>query len=98
MAERAQIHDGAKRTTDQALDFLRPAALFAARRFAIAARMSSARKHAVFRGQPTLIAIAQERRHLFFHAGGAQHFGVAKLHQHRAFGMLGVGAGNSDGT
>ena len=97
-AERLQIEGGAQRAADQALDFLRAAGLLAARRFAVHARVRRARQHAVLGRQPALTLALQETRHLVFDAGGADDLGVAALDQHRAFGMLGVLAGDADGA
>ena len=83
------IHHRAQGAADQALDLLRAAGLLAAGRLALAAGVGGARQHAVFRGDPALAGIAQERRHAAFHAGGAQHLGVAHADQAGAFGVAG---------
>ena len=49
--------------------------------------LSRARQHAVFRGHPALAGVAHERRHTAFHAGGAEHLGVAHADQAGTFGM-----------
>src|SRR5207248_2619890 len=54
LAQLLQVDDGAQAATDETLNFLRAAGLFAARRFAPRARVGGAREHAVFRGEPTL--------------------------------------------
>src|SRR3546814_15136966 len=51
--------------------------------------MGGARQHAVFGSHPALALATQKTRYTIFHAGGAQHAGVAKTDQHRAFGMAG---------
>ena len=89
-----QIHHRAQGAPDQALDFLCATGLLAARRFAVHPAAGGARQHAVFRRHPALTLAAQKRRHFFVDAGGADDLGVAALDQHRAFGMLGVIAGN----
>ena len=71
---------------------MRAAALPAARGFAVRAGVGGARQHAVFGGDPAFALAAQERRHAFLDAGGAQHAGVAEADQHRAFGVAGVAA------
>ena len=60
--------------------------------------MSSARQHAVFSRYPALATAFFVRRHAVFHTGGAQHLGIAKLNQHRAFGVDGVATGDFDGA
>jgi hypothetical protein len=97
-AKRLQVERGAQRAADQALDFLRAAALLAPGRFAVHARMRRARQHAVFGRQPALPFALQEARHLLFDAGGADHLGVAAFDQHGTFGMLGVLAGQAHGA
>ena len=52
-----------------------------------AARVRGARQHAVFGGDPALALAAQERRHAFLDARGAQHARLAELDEHRAFGV-----------
>ncbi|MNV73049.1 hypothetical protein D3C71_1661790 [compost metagenome] len=83
----AHVEHGAQAAADQALDFLRAAALLAARGFAVTARMRRARQHAVFRRDPAFALALQKRRYFFQHAGGAQHVRVARLHQYRPFGV-----------
>ena len=58
---------------DQALDFLGAAGLLALGRLARGAGVGRARQHAVFGGDPALALAAQEGRHVFLDAGGAQH-------------------------
>ena len=89
-AKQTQIKDTAQRTADQALDFLRAAALLAARGFAVAACVGGAGQHAIFGRHPTLTRAALVRWHFFFDRCGAQDFGPAKGDQHRTFGMTGV--------
>ena len=96
LTEQLQIEYRAHGAANQALDFLGAPALLAFGGFAVAAGVSGARQHAVFRSHPTLAATALVRRHALFHRGGAQDFGAAKSDQHRAFGMRGVGAGDGD--
>ena len=93
LAERAQIDDGAQRAADEPLDLLRAPALLALGGFARGARVRGARQHAVLGGDPALALAAQERRHAFLDAGGAQHARIAELDQHRAFGVLRVSDG-----
>src|SRR5690606_26573994 len=52
--------------------------------------------HAVFGGDPAFALAAQEARHAIFHAGRAQHAGLAEGNQHRALGMAGVAALDAD--
>jgi hypothetical protein len=80
---------------NQPLDFLGAAALFAARRLAVTAGMGGAGQHAVFGRDPAFTAAFFVARHFFFNRSGAQHLGIAKLDQHRAFGMHGVAASDA---
>ena len=79
--------DRAQRAADQPLDLLRAAADLAGRRFALRARRGRARQHAVFRGDPALAGVAQERRHAILDAGRADDARAADLDQDRAFGV-----------
>ena len=67
LAQLGQVKHGAHAAPDQALDFLRPAALLAACRFPVAAGMGGAWQHAVFGRHPAFAAALLVRRHLFFH-------------------------------
>jgi hypothetical protein len=87
LAHLRAIDHRTQRAADQALDFLRAARLLAACGLALAACMSRARQHAVFRGHPALAGVAHERRHTAFHASGAEHLGVAHADQAGTFGM-----------
>ena len=89
LAELGQIGDRAQAAADQPLDFLRASALPAARRLAVGAGRRRARQHPVFRSDPSLAGIAQERRHPLLDRGGAQHMGVAEFREARAFGIFG---------
>src|SRR5262249_39080236 len=88
-AHRREIDDGAQRAADQALDLLRAAGLLAARGLAVGARVGRARQHAVLGGHPAAARIAHPGRHLLVDRGGAEHVGVAELHQARALGVAG---------
>jgi len=88
-AQRFEIDDGAQRPADEALDFLRAAALLAGGGFAAHAVAGGARQHAVFGRHPALAAVAQPRRRLVFQAGGDEHMRVAELDETGAFGMFG---------
>ena len=72
---------------DQALYFLRPAGLLAARRLARRPGVRGARQHAVLGGDPPLVLPAQERRYVFLDTRRAQHPGTPEAHQYRAFGV-----------
>src|SRR5690606_25343594 len=89
LAEQLAIDAGAQRTADQSLDLQRAAALLAARGLAVAAGVGGARQHAVLGGDPAFALAAQERGHPVFHAGGAEHPGLAETDQYRAFGVAG---------
>src|SRR3546814_1765462 len=75
--------------SDQPLDFLRAARLFAPGRLAVAARVRGAREHPVFGGHPALALAAQPGRQAFLDARGHQHARVAEADQHRPLGMAG---------
>jgi len=60
--------------------------------------VGGAGQHAVFGSDPAFARAFFVARHFLFHRRGAQHFGVAKLNQHRAFGMHGVVTGNAHGA
>ena len=98
LAEELEVEDAAQRPADQALDLLRPPALLAARRLAIAARVRGAGQHAVFGSEPALAAAALVRRHLVFDRGGAQHLGVAERDEDRALGVAREAALDGDGA
>ena len=97
-AERRQINYGAQRAANQALDFHGAPLLFAACGFAHGALVRGARQHAVFCRDPALIFAAQERRHLFFDAGGAEDVGVAAADECRTFGVFIDAAFDADGA
>src|SRR5450631_1202483 len=98
LAERLQINDCAQRATDEALDLLSSAALFAARRLARTPRMRGTRQHAVFGRYPPLAFAAQKMRYAIFDTRGAQHLGIATLDEYRAFSMLAEAARQLHGT
>jgi len=95
LAQFFQIEHRTHGAADQALDFLRAAALFAACGLAVAAGMGGAGEHAVFSRHPALAAAFFVARHFFFDRSSAQDAGVAKLDQHRAFGVNGVATGDA---
>ena len=97
-AERGQIHHRTQRAADEALDFHGAPLLFATCGFAHGAFMGGARQHAVFGRDPALVFAAQERRHFFFHAGGAEDVGVAAADKRRAFGVFIDTAFDADGA
>ena len=97
-AERGQIDHRTQRAADEALDFHGAPLLFATRGFAHGALVRGARQHAVFRRDPALVFAAQERRHFFFHAGGAKDVGVAAADERRAFGVFIDTAFDADGA
>ena len=89
LAHGRQVDHRAQRAADQALDLLRAARLLAARGLAVGAGMGRARQHAVLGGHPAAAGVAHPGRHPLVDRGGAQHVGVAELHQARALGMAG---------
>jgi hypothetical protein len=58
--------------------------------------VGGARQHAVFGRHPAPPLALEKRRHPLLDAGGADHPGIAELHQHRAFGVLGELPGDPD--
>ncbi len=90
-----QIEHRAHRAADQALDFLRAAALLAAGGFPVAAGVRGARQHAVFGRHPAFAAALLVAGNSFLDGSGAQHPCAAELDQHRAFGVNGVVAGDA---
>src|SRR5690606_5349510 len=93
-----QVEYGAQAASDQALDLLGAAALLAARRFAIGARMGRARQHAVFGRHPAPRPALQDWRRRVQDAGVAQHVRGAHADKHGAFGMAGESGQEFNGT
>src|SRR5260221_8897212 len=58
--------------------------------FAGTARMGCTRQHSIFRRYPTFATPFQKWGHPFFHGCSAQHPRLARLDQHRAFGVIQV--------
>src|SRR5450631_3096728 len=98
LAQAFQVDHGPKGTADQALNFLRPPGLLAARRLARRPGVRRPRQHAVLGGDPPLILPPQERRHAFLDTGRAQHAGTPEAHQYRAFGVLRKPSHEGEGT
>jgi len=92
LAERAAVDAGTQGAADQALDLQRAAALLAAGGFAVVTGVGRTRQHAVLGGHPAFALATQEARHAVFHAGRAQHAGLAEADQDRALGVTGEGA------
>lgn len=86
--KRAQVHHGAKRAADQALDFLGAPALLAGRSFALHPITGRARQHAVFGRHPALAAVAKPCRRLLLKARGAEDVGVAEADEAGPFRMF----------
>ena len=97
-AQRLHVDHRAQCAADQALDFLRAARLFAARGFAVHARVGRTRQHAVFGGDPALPPAFEKARHFFLDARSAQHLGIAAFDEHRSLGVSGVTARDADGA
>lgn len=98
LAQRFEIDHGAQAAADQPLDFLGSAGLLATGRLAAHSVVRRARQHAVFGRDPAAILVAQPGRHTFINRGRAEHAGIAKANQHRAFGVFGEMAGEGDLT
>ena len=98
LAQSFEVDRGPQRATDQALNFQRAPPLTARRRLAAHSTARGTWQHAVLRSDPTLALPLEKHRHPFFHAGVAQHNGVAELHQHRSLGVLGEVSGEPDGA
>ena len=92
LAQFSQIEHGTHRAANEALNFLRSATLFAAGGFAIATRVRCAGQHAIFGCDPAFAAALFVSWYFFFHRGGTQNTGIAKLNEHRAFCVHGVAA------
>jgi hypothetical protein len=60
--------------------------------------VGGAGQHAIFSGDPAFARAFFVARHFFFYRSCAQHLGVAKFDQNRAFGVHGVVAGNTHGA
>ncbi|OIQ74488.1 hypothetical protein GALL_438610 [mine drainage metagenome] len=67
LAECVEVEHRAQGTSNETLDLLGAALLFAALGFALASRMRGARQHAIFGRHPTLAAAALVRRHPLLH-------------------------------
>ena len=96
LTELFQVEHRPQRTANQALDLLRAAALLAARGFAVISGVGGAGQHAIFGGDPALTGAFFVTWHFFLNRRRAQHFGGAKLNQHRALGIGRVVAGDGD--
>ncbi len=77
----------AQAAADQTLDFLRAAALLAARGLAAHPCVGGCRQHAVFGGYPALFFTAQEWWDIFVDGGSANDFGVTTLDKAGTVGM-----------
>src|SRR5208283_4740542 len=88
----------AQRASDEALNFLRAAALPSLGRFARGAGQSRARQHSVLTGNPSFAGIAQECGHRFFDRCRAYDARVAHLNQRRALGGRDEVGDDVDGT
>src|SRR2546421_12906544 len=73
--------------TNQALNLLSTTA-DATIAFARAARISCARQHIIFSGNPALAFTFQERGYFLFHAGGTEHARLAHFDQNGTLGMI----------
>ena len=94
--ESGQINSRAQGAADQALYFDGAAALLASGSFTAHSAASGTGQHAVFGGDPAFTFPPQEWGHLVFDGGGTDNFGVSELHQHGAFGVAGIVAGDSN--
>src|SRR6266540_2449767 len=96
LAELRHLDHRAQRAPDEALDLLgapaRPGTL------AGRARIGGARQHAVLGRHPALALPLEEGRNLVLDRGGAEDFGVAELHEHRALGIAQVVTGDRNGA
>ena len=84
LAEGLQVHCGAQRTADQALDLVGATSLAATGGFARGARARGPGQHAVLGGDPAPALVLEERRHPLVDAGRADDPGVAEAREHRA--------------
>ena len=88
--EGLELGDGSKRPSDQALDFLRASALFAAARLSRVTRRGGPGQHAVFRGDPPLAGAAEKRGQLVLDTRGADDTGAPRFDEHRALRVFEV--------
>ena len=92
------IYRGAQGAADEARNFraarIEPSLLG----FAFLALQGGGGEHGVFGSDPPATCVAQEGRHLFFDAGGAEHPRSAPLDQDGSGGMSGKVADNLDGA
>jgi len=95
LAEFFEVKHRPHGSSDQTLDFLGAARLFAARCLAVAAGVGSAGQHAVFSCDPAFARTFFVAGDFFFYRRGTKHLGVAKLDQYRAFGVHGVVTGDA---
>ena len=93
-AELFQVHRGAQRASNQALNLLGAATLLTARRLSPHPTIRRAGQHAVLCSDPTLALTSQESRYTGLDASGTYNFGIAKFNQYRSLGMAGEITGN----
>ena len=98
LAQAAQVGDGAQGAADEALDFVGAAAGASFADLARGSRQCGTGKHAVFAGDPTFAAVAQELRDGFFDRGGADYAGIADFDEGGAFGGVDVVGRDENGT
>jgi hypothetical protein len=82
LAQFFQIEHRSHRAANEALNFLRSAALFATRSFPIAACVRCSGQHAILSRNPTFAAALFVSRHFLFYRSRAQNTGIAKLNEH----------------
>ncbi|OIQ68746.1 hypothetical protein GALL_496560 [mine drainage metagenome] len=98
LAQSVKIDCRAQGTSNQALNLLGAAGLFAARSLPVHACAGGTGQHAVFGGQPALILALEKAGYFFYYAGGADDLRIAATDQHRTFRMFGVMPNNLDIT
>jgi hypothetical protein len=98
LAEGLHVDDAAEAAADEALDFVGTAAHLAAFALACGTGESSARKHAVFGGDPATAGVAEPTGDALFDGGVAEDASVAGLHEDGAFGHGDVVRGDADGA
>ena len=98
LAHGLQVDNGAKASTDQALDLLGATGGPARRRLPLRARRGGARQHRIFGRHPTPALPPQPRRRLVFERSRTKHMRIAEFDQAGALGIPSDAALDRDGS
>src|SRR5690554_1913046 len=90
LPQQLHVQRCAQRTAYQALNFQGAPALLATCRLAVHTGAGRTRQHTVLGRHPAPPRAFEESRHAHFNTRRANDFGIAKLHQYRAFGVASV--------